>query len=127
MRKRLVQKLLFAFGTYLFAFGLSSFEPAWLEPEWQKLVYYFGGLSLTLLYVERRLTKILSDQRALSLLAVITFHLFASLLLAILWRLWGPAYDIRFVLNFFVFYVAFLVFEVISLLYNLRPLSNESQ
>jgi hypothetical protein len=127
MKQRLIRKLSLMLGFGLLVWGLAQFETSWLEPAWYNLLLYFSALGLTLWYVEGRLSKILHDQKPLVLLAVLAIHLFGSLLLAILWRLWGPAYDLRFVLNFFAFYVVFLVFEVQSLLYILRPLSNEPQ
>lgn len=111
----------------MLAFGLTELQLSWLDPNIGKLILILGALSLTLALVERRLTKLLPEQRAMLGLVMITVHLFGCLLIALIWRFWGPAYDIRFVLNFFVIYVLFLVFEVLSLLYNLRPLSNESQ
>lgn len=120
-------KVLFAAGLYLLVLGLSAIEISWLDPNLGKLILLMGTLSFSLSLVERRLTKLLPEQRAMMGLVMITVHLFGCLLIALIWRFWGPAYDIRFVLNFFVIYVAFLVFEVLSLLYNLRPLSNESQ
>jgi hypothetical protein len=120
-------KVLFTAGLYLLAFGLAQLDILWLEPNWDKLILIFGALSLTLALVERRLTKLLPEQAAMLGLVMITVHLFGCLLIALFWRFWGPPYDTRFVLNFFVIYVAFLMFEVLSLLYNLRPLSNESQ
>lgn len=127
MKYPLVYKVLFTAGMYLLAFGLAEMKLSWLEPNWDKLILILGSLSLTLGFVERRLTKLLPEQKAMMSLVMITVHLFGCLLIALFWRFWGPTYDMRFVLNFFVIYVAFLVFEVLSLLYNLRPLSNESQ
>jgi|GEM_PF-1691186 len=122
-----IYKVLFTAGLYLLVLGLTELKLSWLDPNIGKLILILGALSLTLALVEKRLTKLLPEQRAMLGLVTITVHLFGCLLVALIWRFWGPAYDIRFVLNFFVIYVAFLVFEVLSLLYNLRPLSNESQ
>lgn len=127
MKFTLLYKLLFTAGLYLIVFGLNQFPIGWLDPQLDRLILLLGGLSFSLSLVENRLTKLLPDQKALMGLVMITVHLFGCLIIALIWRFWGPAYDIRFVLNFFVIYVAFLVFEVLSLLYNLRPLSNESQ
>ncbi len=120
-------KVLFSVGLYLLLLGLSPFNFSWLDPNGGKLVLLLGTLSFSLSLAERRLIKLLPEQKAMMGLVMITIHLFGCLIIALIWRFWGPAYDIRFVLNFFVIYVAFLVFEVLSLLYNLRPLSNESQ
>lgn len=127
MKQLWIRKISLMLGLLVLVWGIAQFETGWLEPDWHKLLLYFSALGLSLLYVQQRLSKILHDQKPLVLLAVLALHLFGSLLLAILWRLWGPAYDLRFVLNFFAFYVLFLVFEVQSLLYILRPLSNEPQ
>lgn len=97
------------------------------DEAWPFLWLYFVVLSVALKRLQKRLEKKLADQQPLILLAILSVHLFGSLFLAVLWKIWGSVFDLRFALNYLLLYVAFLVFEVLSLLYNLRPLSNEPQ
>jgi hypothetical protein len=110
------------------SFGLAQyFWPTITDEQWPFLWLYFVVLSAALKRLQKRLEKKLADQQPLILLAVLSVHLFGSLFLAVLWKIWGSVFDLRFALNYLLLYVAFLVFEVLSLLYNLRPLSNEPQ
>lgn len=99
-----------------------------LHQHWLLLLVYNVLVNVACYFAANlALAKFEGDQQAATfgLLAAVSLHFILHLFFLLAYYLVAGKFEMIFVLNLLVFYASFLVFELVSLLNILRPLSNE--
>ncbi|MDN3668571.1 hypothetical protein QWY93_04440 [Echinicola jeungdonensis] len=109
----------------VFVIGLALFiqqiiQPQWVHDKiWQIIGFYFGLVLLSGL-ITQKLIKSNKENSVNAILGATVFRFFASLLFitVFIWR--GVDDIVLFVVNFFVIYLLYLLFDIYGLIANLR-------
>lgn len=107
---------------------LSYFGNDVLHPHWVLLLVYNVLVNLSCYWAATLiLKKFAGDPQAATfgLLTAVSAHFILHLFFLLAYYIVAGKFELVFVLHLLVFYASFLVFELVSLLNILRPLSNE--
>jgi hypothetical protein len=88
--------------------------------KWFLLIFFFLLNLLTTAFIHLGINKN-KENLAVFYFGAMIFRFFISLMVAFVFIYKGVDEKVMFVINFFVFYLLFLMFEIYSLLTNLRP------
>lgn len=104
----------------------SIWEPLWIHEKIELVVWFYFGLSFIVGLFSQYLLKISKENSVSILLGAGLIRLLASLgfVFIIIWS--GAGNILWFVVNFFVVYLLYLLFDIYTFIANLRPHSKQA-
>lgn len=99
-------------------FGLNALNPGWVATK----VYYLLGIFMSLTIVTTRINMWAAGEGNLVTIFIASqvLRIVLSLIIVYLFMRWSPGEANALVVNFFMVYLSFLIFEIMTVLSNLR-------